>query len=53
MMSSSISKFSNNEIEGPEELHLFYVNIYHNNKKLAYKFDKSSFRADEIGSEEL
>lgn len=28
-----------NDIEGPELLHFFYVNILHQNKKLAYKFE--------------
>jgi hypothetical protein len=40
-ISNFMSKVVNNadNIEGPEELHLFYVNIFKNNKKLAIKFD--------------
>jgi hypothetical protein len=29
-----------NEIDGPEDLHLFYVNILQQNKELAFKFEK-------------
>jgi len=34
-----------NEIEGPEELHMFYVNILQQNKSLKYKFE--NFEDDE------
>ncbi len=53
-MSSTMrmTKINNtNEIDGPEELHLFYVNIFHNNKKLAYKFENSSIKNEEVFSE--
>jgi hypothetical protein len=39
------------DIEGPEELHMFYVNIYQNNKKLAFKFEGSNVKFDEINYE--
>jgi hypothetical protein len=32
--------FSHIEIEGPEELHMLYINLNQQNKKLIYKFDK-------------
>jgi hypothetical protein len=50
MMKESYSKFSavSNDIEGPEELHLFYVNIYQNNKKLVYKFEGSNSKSEDI-----
>ena len=37
-----------NDIEGPEELHMFYVNILQQNKSLAYKFE--NFEDDDIYS---
>lgn len=48
------TRFSTNttsDIEGPEELHMFYVNIYQNNKKLAFKFEGSNTKFDEINYE--
>jgi hypothetical protein len=36
MMTSS---FKARDIEGPEDLHFFYVNIHQQNKNLAYKFE--------------
>jgi hypothetical protein len=50
MMRESYSKFSavSNDIEGPEELHLFYVNIYQNNKKLVYKFEGSNAKSEDM-----
>jgi hypothetical protein len=38
-MSKSILQFNNLEIGGPEDLHMFNVDIAQNNKKLAYKFE--------------
>jgi len=32
--------FSHIEIEGPEELHMLYINLNQQNKKLIYKFEK-------------
>jgi hypothetical protein len=50
LLSCSLNKA--NDIEGPEELHYFYVNIYNNNKKLAYKFEKTCLPIDCLSIEE-
>ncbi len=39
---SSLMK-GKNDIEGPEELHTFYVNIMQQNKGLAFKFENLNF----------
>ena len=33
------NKCNSSDIEGPEALHFFYVNILQSNKNLAYKFE--------------
>lgn len=37
-----------NEIESPEELHYFYLNLYIQNKNLAYKFENLNFSGEEF-----
>jgi hypothetical protein len=50
LLSCSLNKA--NDIEGPEELHYFYVNIFNNNKKLAYKFERTCLPIDGLDLEE-
>ena len=40
-----------NEIETPEELHFFYMNLYKMNKNLAYKFENLIFSQEEFKEE--
>jgi hypothetical protein len=51
---SSFHMFLNsNHIEGPEELHFFNILTSHNNKNLAYRFDKNPEDSCEVICDEL
>jgi len=52
---SSHSLVRNIEVDSPEELHYFYVNIFNKNKNLAYKFEGEHIpdRNEEIKNSEI
>lgn len=48
----NISMKKGEQMEGPEDLHFFYVNIFHNNKRLPFLFEKNS-NSNEFNNDEL